>query len=183
MKRRILTALFTLVVATSLVACGGEVKTINNTSGGSNSSDQNSANSGAEAPITGFVFTYNGVSMGADLDFNTVYDALGKETTYFEAPSCAFEGIDKVYTYNHFEVDTYPDGEMDRIQYIFLLDDIVSTEEGACIGMSAQEITDIYGACDDESNGSLTYTKEGMKLTFVIEGDSVTSIQYASSVL
>ena len=54
-------------------------------------------------------------------------------------------GIDKIYTYNSFELDTYPlDGE-DFISSVLFKDDTVTTMEGIGIGDSVEKLTETYG--------------------------------------
>ena len=43
----------------------------------------------------GYVFEYNGVKIGMDMEAAPIIAALGEPSSYFEAPSCAFEGLDK----------------------------------------------------------------------------------------
>ncbi|MBQ7429332.1 MAG: hypothetical protein IJV29_06655 [Butyrivibrio sp.] len=118
-----------------------------------------------------------------DMDMSQVLDTLGKEVTYFEAASCAFEGLDKVYTYDHFEIDTYPEGNVDKISTIILLDDLTTTKEGVYVGQSKADMESAYGT-DYENNGnSYIYTKGDMRLEFVLEGETIISISYNSKVL
>ena len=70
----------------------------------------------------GFVFTYNGVDVRVDAAAADIVDKLGTYS-YFEAPSCAFNGLDKIYTYTSFEIDTYPVGDADYISAIVFKDD------------------------------------------------------------
>ena len=49
--------------------------------------------------------------MGADA--SKVVDELGEADDYFESESCAFEGLDKVYTYPGFKLNTYPVDDKD----------------------------------------------------------------------
>lgn len=128
----------------------------------------------------GYVFSYNQVEMEPDADAQVIVDALGEPLTYFEAKSCAFEGLDKIYTYSSFQIETYPAGDKDMISMIVLMDDLVTTKEGAYIGMNVSDVTEIYG--DQEVvDGILVYPLGNMKLKFVIENDSVLSIEYDSN--
>lgn len=130
----------------------------------------------------GYIFVQDGITVAPDMDAAPVIEALGEDYTYFEAASCAFEGLDKMYTYAHFEIDTYPNADQDLISNIILKDDLVTTKEGAYIGMSASQITDMYGEAQ-ETDGMLTYELSDMTLKFVLDADTVVSIEYASNVL
>ncbi len=145
------------------------------------------ANISAQPNLTGYIFETQGtsgmISIGVDMDAALVIQSLGEADSYFEAPSCAFQGIDKMYTYSHFEIDTYPDGDTDKISMILFLDDLVSTPEGVCIGMSKEDMEKAYGTDYEVSSGFYRYTKDNMKLSFFIENEEITSIEYDSMVL
>ena len=137
----------------------------------------------AEDNIKGYVFTYNDVSVGMDADAAPIVEKLGEPVSYFEAASCAFEGLDKIYTYNGFELDTYPVGDKDYVSSVILKDDSVSTAEGICIGDSLEKLQQAYDGEGEENSGMLVYTKDGMKLCFIMQGEFIISIEYRSTVL
>lgn len=166
-----------------MTACGG-----GNAADGSNDSVQNAGGSaagdhGTTASQKGYVFSYKGTTIAVDQDMTDVLKGLGEAMSYFEAPSCAFEGLDKVYTYNGFVIDTYPQGEQDLVSAISLTDDVVTTPEGVYNGCSLADVTAAYGADYTEEGGMVVYKKDGMKLCFIVQDDTVTSIQYLSTVL
>lgn len=140
---------------------------------------------GVQAVSKGYVFKYNGVSISVDGDMSAVLEGIGepKEGNYYEAPSCAFEGLDKIYTYDSFVVETYPQDGKDYVSIIRLTDDAVSTAENIFIGSSLTDVTNAYGTDYTEQGSMLVYQKDGMKLCILVEGDAVTSIQYVSTVL
>ncbi len=142
----------------------------------------------APAESVGFGFeaeSANGetVLISMDMDMSGVLAVLGEPATYFEAASCAFEGLDKISTFDHYEVDTYPDGDRDLVSAVLLLDDLVTTTEGACIGQSQEDIEAIYGTDYEMKGTAMVYTKDGSHLEFVLAGGQVQSISYQSSVL
>lgn len=138
---------------------------------------------GEQAVSKGYVFRYNGVAVSVDADMADVLEGLGEPNDYFEAASCAFEGLDKTYTYSSFVIETYPQGEKDYVSTIILKDDAVSTAENIYIGSSLTDVTNSYGTDYTEQGSMLVYNKDGMKLCFLMENDTVTSIQYFSTVL
>lgn len=129
----------------------------------------------------GYLFSYNGTKIFVDSDMKPVFEALGEPQSYFESPSCAAEGIGKIYTYADFQIETYPDGEKDLILCITLKTDNVSTAEKIDLSMDKEKIIEVYGSDYDETDIAMIYKKDGMKLSFIFEGDSLTSIQYDSS--
>ena len=52
---------------------------------------------------------------------------LGEPTNYFEAASCAIQGMDKDYTYGSILVKTEDDGKTERIVGLTILDDGAAT--------------------------------------------------------
>lgn len=203
MKKRMVTMVLGVVLALGLCACGNdEVKVItgNNTEtvtenekaddddGIDSDMDNTDAEDAGKATadtdeLKGYIFTTDGTDIAVDMNMADVLEKLGDPISYFEAASCAFQGLDKIYTYSHFEIDTYPDGENDRISSIIIKDDLISTPEGLIIGMAQEEMEGIYGT-DYEVNGDMcVYTKDGMHLSALVTNGVISSIQYDSAVL
>lgn len=103
---------------------------------------------------------------------------LGKANSVFEAPSCALEGMDQVYTYDHCEicVTTYPEGKF--VSAIYLTDDLSSTREGLSIGDSKEKMEELYGTNYEENGFEYTYTSGGMHLRVQFTNDEVSYIYY-----
>ena len=131
----------------------------------------------------GYAFSYNGTVIEVDADAAPILAVLGDPVSYFEAQSCAFEGMDKMYTYNSFELDTYPNGSKDYVSTVILKDDSVATAEGICIGDSREKLLQAYPDGGKEEDGMIVYEKGNMRLCFIIKGDEVVSIEYRSTVL
>lgn len=131
----------------------------------------------------GYVFEYNGVKIGMDMEAAPIIAALGEADSYFEAPSCAFEGLDKTYSYGSFEIDTYEQNSKDYISTVFFCDDLIETPEGVCLFETKADMVKAYGEGFIEEFGMLVYEKDGMKLKFILNGDEITSIEYSSTVL
>ena len=131
----------------------------------------------------GYTFTYQDVVIEIDAEAAPITEKLGEPNSYFEAPSCAFEGIDKMYTYNSFEVDTYPSKTQDYISTIIFKDDVITTTEGVGIGDPVDKVMEVYGEDGSNEDGMLVFEKDGMKLCFIIQDDTVASVEYRSTVL
>ncbi|SDB54971.1 hypothetical protein SAMN02910298_02815 [Pseudobutyrivibrio sp. YE44] len=177
MKKKLLILGLVSTMALSMVACGGDsndTKVIENDTDAV-AEDTDSAHAG-----TPFLFEYDGMDINVDDDIADYLDKLGEPNQYFESPSCAAEGIGKLYTYSDFEIQTYPDGDVDRILYIRLRTDNVSTKEGIDLSSSKDDIIAAYGAPKSEETGSLIYELNGTTLKFIFDGDSLSSIEYDS---
>lgn len=138
---------------------------------------------GSQATGDGYVFTVNGVQVEMDADAAPILEKLGEPVSYFEAESCAFEGLDKMYTYNGFELDTYPKGNNDYVSTVIFKDDSVATAEGVAIGDSLEKLQQAYAGEGTQEDGMIVYEKGGMKLCFILNEDEIVSIEYRSTVL
>lgn len=131
-----------------------------------------------------YYFEANGVKFTADTDSRIFLDACGEAKHYYEAKSCAFEGMDKVYTYDSYEITTYPKGDDDYISSIVLKDDTVTTAEGIYISSPKEKVLSTYGDQYIERSGAYVYSSGGMELRFIFDSnDACISIEYASTVL
>lgn len=145
--------------------------------------DEQKDDNASSTDTKGYVFTFGETVVEVDADAANVIEKLGEPISYFEAPSCAFEGLDKIYTYNSFEIDTYPAGDMDHISAIIFKDDSVLTTEGIGIGDSMEKLEQTYGSDFVREGGMIVYSKDDMKLCFILQEDAIISIEYRSTVL
>lgn len=100
------------------------------------------------------------------------------EYVYYESQSCGYSGMDKFYTYENFEVCTYPDGSVDRVSYIDLLDDAV-TSRGIKLGDSKDLLIEKYGDSYTLTSGIYIYKLEECELLFTTEDSIITEIEYS----
>lgn len=189
MKRLSVLLAAVLTAGCLLTACGGSDDA--GTSGNSNAdtttnqnTDQNVENegqdAGSEEAYDGFSFVYKGTKIQLNAEAAPIIAALGESDSYFESESCAFQGLDKVYTYGSIVISTYPESEVDYINIIELKDDTVETEEGVYIGASMDDVTAAYGTPVKETDTSCIYVKGNSQLSFIFEGDAVSSIVYTA---
>ncbi len=150
------------------VAIGGQTTISSEGNGGGN--DQSAADS--------YKFTYSGATLTVNTDVAPVLSALGSDYSYFDSDSCAYQGKDKIYTYTHFAIYTYPDGDRDMISSVEFKSDIVATEEGIRIGMTKDDVVAAYGSDYQEVSNVIKYTKGDSVLSFVLTDDEVTGIVY-----
>lgn len=185
MRKKLLILLCTTMLAVSLTACADDnVKVIKkpDTTASDKKTDSDKKENSSDS-LKGYIFTSEGVSLTTDIEAAKIIEKLGEPKNYFEAASCAFNGLDKVYTYAHFEINTYPDGDKDIISNILFLDDMVATTEGVSIGMTKDDMEAAYGKDYKEKAGMYVYTKDGMHLSFLVKDGVIASIEYGSAVL
>lgn len=161
-----------LVVCCALCGCGGETATT--PTGGAQGA----------ASAANYEFSYNGTEIKMNAPAADIIAKLGEPLSYFEAESCAFEGIDKTYTYQSFIVTTYPKDGADYISSVRLTNDTVNTPEGVCIGSTMDSVNTAYktsfaqGATGGDIKGG------NCTLSFVFDAASgnVTSIKYNANI-
>lgn len=165
---------------------GGEVNKGEKTTVTASSNDSASQSSSASSDsFNGYRFIADKTVIELDADCEPVVAKLGEAASYFESVSCAFNGIDKIYTYAHFELQTYPaDDGVDRISTIVLFDDMYETEEGITIGSTKEAVMAAYGISESDGSNQIVTRKGNDRLQFIFSAeDKVISVQYTSHVL
>jgi hypothetical protein len=132
-------------------------------------------------PASGeYFFEYNGAAITMHAEADPLLAQLGKESAYFEAESCAFQGLDKTYSYPGFDLMTYPVDGKDFILSVILMDDSVTTNEGLYIGAPESEIIARLGDEYKSENGSYIYESGRSQLMIITENGAVTAIEYSA---
>jgi len=142
---------------------------------------ENEAESNADEPAIaalslGFAFEYRGTLIEMDQDMDYLLLQLGEPLGVFEAPSCAFDGIDRIFGFRGIQIHTYPDGDLDRVHTVSFLDDGVTTANGIRLGDTIADALAAYGGNYTQDTGMYTFTIERTTLSFFVEDDEVTSI-------
>jgi len=143
--------------------------------------ENNDANSEESEPGVPSVFSFKvrDFVVEMDQDINDVLAALGEPLGIFEAPSCAFDGIDRIFSYPGVQIHTYPVGDSDYVHTIMFLDDSHRTAEGAIrLGSAIQSVFDAYGEDYSYDSGMYTFTRGLTTLEFFVENDMVMGITY-----
>lgn len=188
--KRLPTILLTLTLALSLSACGGQQDSQSGDSGvtgrpqATAPSTESGEGGGAEIPApkagSSLVFTYRNCPLPMNAEFAPLLEYLGEPDSYFEATSCAFDGLDKTYTYAGMELITYPDEDKDYISSIRLLDSSAATPEGITIGSSEEEVIAAYGTDYQELGQQYAYEDGDAILTVLFEDGAAISVEYVA---
>ncbi len=134
-----------------------------------------------QAAGDGYFFMAGNVKLAPDMYMDGLLEQLGDGYSYYEEESCAAQGTARFYTYSDYEIDTYPEGDKDRILYIILKTDNVKTPEGADLSMTKDQIISLYGDAYTEEGRQISYNKGNMRLAFIFHEDgSLASIEYDS---
>ena len=176
MKKLVLICLVA-VSCMAFVACSST-----DTNGGSANNQNNNQEQNNTSNEVSYIFTYDGVDVSVNEDISAVLAKLGEPVSYYEAASCAFEGLDKIYTYASFQIDTYPSNGADMLASIYFLDDLVETPEGITLNMSKQDMIAAYGEPTSIEGTEHIYEKGNGTLRFIIVNDEIISIEYRTNV-
>ena len=169
--KKIVLACLAMFTVFCLAACGNQ--TADNTNGNDNVTPENEPS---------YIFTYEGVDVSVNEDISAVLEKLGEPVSYYEAPSCAFEGVDKIYTYASFQIDTYPIDGVDMLASIYFLDDLVQTPEGISLFMTEDDMIAAYGQPTEVNGTERIYEKGDGTLRFIIDNGEIISIEYRTQV-
>ena len=161
--KKIIVVISAIMLGIVLVSCSGNTK---GNKGYDASSNEN------------FIFETNGIEIKLHEEAEDIISNLEEYKEYFEAESCAFEGLDKIYTYSSFEVSTYEKDGIDYISGISLMDDTVSTKEGISLFQTLEELKSMYGEEYTEENGVYTYTRAQSEISFMVKANKIVQIEY-----
>lgn len=126
----------------------------------------------------GYTITINGTEIAMHVNAADILAALGEPIRKTEEASCAFDGVDRTYFFGSFYLTTYPMGDQEHVFSLWLVDDSITTPEGAYIGMSQEEVQGIYGTEGYNGTNAYILVKGQSKLTIIVDDGYVSSIQY-----
>lgn len=156
--------IFALALAVALLLCGCGKSDDNTDKGGNN----------AAAVKLGDVT----VTVGETLT-DEMKTALGEPASTEEAPSCHYEGMDTVYRYDGFSIQTYRKGDADCIAVVTIESASYPTDKGIKVGDDLDAVMDAYGEADEPGNYYWVYDlTDKVTLTFELDGDKVATILY-----
>ncbi|MBQ4283121.1 MAG: hypothetical protein IJB96_04250 [Lachnospira sp.] len=175
--KRLLMLLLCITACFCFAACGKNETTENG------STQSSGTNADMVDDAESYVFAYNGVEFSVNQDMAKVLPLLGEPVNYYEAASCAFEGLDKIYTYASFQIDTFPSGGTDIIASIYFRDDLVKTQEGVSLYMNKADMIKAYGQPMENNGTAHIYQKGNGTLRFILnDSEEIISIEYQTVV-
>ena len=163
-----------LALAMVFTACGG-----GNTAPADNSgSKNNTAPSGNDKNSSeDYYFQKGDLKIHMQDPAAPILEKLGQAKSSYEAPSCAFDGMDVIYSYPGFDLMTYVKDGNGIISGVVMRDDTVETIEGISIGSDKAAVEKAYGKFEEGSN-SLKLIKGSCELLVILTDGAVSSIQY-----
>ena len=174
-RKKFLFGALTLAFVLAAAGCGSGSSDTSQTADSSAQADSSDTTDDT-AVSEGFVFEVDGVSIAMNAEADPIIEALGEYKSYFESESCAFEGLDKEYTYSGFVLTTYPTDDVDYVSTVVFVDDTVETPEGITIGSSYDDVIAAYGESDSET--TCEYEEGDSQILILLEDGVVYSVQY-----
>ena len=119
-----------------------------------------------------------GKVIALDQNMADVKKAIGEELSCETAPSCMYEGEDKTFLYDGFQILTYPNGEEDFVASIDILSDKVEIASGVKVGDTVETAKEKMQEGElSETEFFLTYNYDDHGLTFHITNGVITEIE------
>lgn len=133
-----------------------------------------------EEVVETFELSYQEIEIipGKDFQSSALKD---EELNFMELSSCAFDGNDKVYTYENMEITVSPLDGKDIVYSVYFLNDRITTKEGVKITDDKETMIETYGENYKNINNKYSYLKGEVLLSFIIENDVIISIEYMYS--
>lgn len=123
------------------------------------------------------VLTVCGETFDCDTNITQVVESLGTDYQYAEGKSCAYDGLDKTYTYQDATFYTNPLEEGDIVTEIYSESQQTVTSQGLTVGAGRQQVLDAYGTPQEDDGYTIIYRvsdKPGEPaLCFELEGEVV----------
>jgi len=202
MKKLVLLLVLIIIATFALAACGGQTEdspaqttivtgdgNVDSDAGqgdepsepeGSDDNDNvNLVEDDAHSPDA-FVFTFRDVVIEMNKNVTYVINQLGEPDGVFEAPSCAFDGIDRIFAYGTaIQIYTYPLGDNDYIHTVAFFDDTVRTTDGRIrLYDTVEAVINAYGDDYEYDTGMYTFTRGRTVLEFLTADGVVIGISY-----
>ena len=131
----------------------------------------------ANMEVTTTAIKLNGqeVEIGMDVT-EDIIENIGDPLDEIEAPSCHYDGNDTIYAYEDFTLYVYQNGEENILYITELTTEKVETPEGAKVGMTKDEIIEIYGEEYIEEGVILSYEEEDYNIDFTIDESGIVTL-------
>ena len=184
--KKISLVLIIILTLLALIACGngngpdgppaGNGPTVNNPdeNGEPDPDEPEPPSTDDPAILDAFFFKMGDVLIHMDENIDIVIEQIGEPLGRFEAESCAFEGIDIIFSYPGIQIYTYPAGDNNFIHTIGFFDDSVRTAEGGIhLGSNIQAVIDVYGNDYGYETGMYRYTRGLTVLEFLVDDNEM----------
>ena len=125
-----------------------------------------------------YAFIYATFEINIGAKWEHIEPKLGEYTDTFVAESCAYQGTDRYYYYEGFEVMTSEiDGE-EILTDIFIDSADVEAVNGLKVGMGLSEMVNAMGPVDKSTDTTYTYCGDNVNVQINTSDDKIVSIEY-----
>ena len=125
-----------------------------------------------------YYISCNGVRICPGEEAGDLLEKLGEPDFAADYGNCGGQGVQKMYSYDSFEVYLLEtaDGKI-TVDQISLCDDLMETPRGICIGDDREEVIEQYGEPTESTISTMIYQKGAQELVFKLdETDTVIGI-------
>ena len=130
-----------------------------------------------------FGFNNGSVLLTPGEKFSADDEGMPETLQNMEAASCYFEGLDKVFTYDGYEITTYPKTDGDYIQDVNVSSETIRADKGVGVGSTLEDIEAAYGKDYTVSGKMYEYYQDDTKyIYFFILNDVVQYYGYGMDV-
>lgn len=183
-KTKIITAAIGLCMAASLMAgCGikggstGETAAVQRLEGGQTQISIEASETEA-MPEGKYRFSHNGFEIAPGSKVDSALLAFGDDYDRMEVASCAYQGVDIVYTYPGFTLYAYTDAGVEYINVIEVTNSLIDCG-GISVGDSLKKARDLYGEPTVGDDFGVLYHDGKTELQISTNGeDTIVAIVY-----
>jgi hypothetical protein len=150
-----------------MTGCGAEKKNETETESTEQSTTKNA-----------YSYEYEGKSIYITQPIEEALQALGDDYEYFEAPSCAVDGLDMFYYYRNITVMANQIDDKVIVTDIYFKNDTVATTEGLRMNDSYADVVGIYGDDYSIDGTAMEYDGGNMQLVIDMNDGKVAAIEY-----
>ena len=176
-KLSIIATCMALALSYAFAGCSSTETTASQSDSTQASTAASGAGADSQDASANWYFDLDGVKIFMNAPAAPVLSALGEAKSSYEAPSCAFDGMDVVYSYPGFDLLTFSNGGDAIVSGVVLRDDTVTTVEGLFIGSDTAAVENTYGKVEDGAN-NIRVQKGNCELLVILTDGYVSSIQY-----
>ena len=170
--KRILTMTLALTLAMALLLCGCGGKDSGTTDNGNKNSFQ----------TAGIQIGGANLNIGGRLT-DEIKSTLGEPISTSEAPSCLYEGMDTVYEYEGFFLQTSQMGDSEVVVIITIETANHTTNKGIKVGDPAEALNNAYGEPEEETKNYVVYRHDNnVTITYSLRDGKVSAIEYAQDI-
>ncbi len=134
------------------------------------------------APPTEFYPTYRSIDIKPGTMFDNVIANFGEANATRTEPSSYVDSDATIYEYDYFEIETYYDGNVEKVYSIRVTSEEQPTNEGVRIGDTKEKMISVYGnEYQSVENILYFYTMQNSSISFTLENDIIVQIVYYMS--